>query len=100
MGGGADFAPACGTQGMEGMCAIGVRPFFLENRVIEDPPIQLNGKFHYSFFLTPPLSECCAGICLSYCVTCDSLPTAEYPHMTIVTNEHELAAHTHVDTAH
>ena len=27
----------------------------MENRVIEDPPIQLNGKFHYYYFLKPSL---------------------------------------------
>ena len=31
--------------------------------------------------------------------TCDSLATAENPHVTIVTNKHKLAADTHVDTA-
>ena len=31
--------------------------------------------------------------------TRDSLATAENPHMTVVTNKHELAADTHVDTA-
>ena len=30
--------------------------FWMENRVVEDPPSQLNGKFHY-FFLKPPLSN-------------------------------------------
>ena len=31
--------------------------------------------------------------------TCDSLATAENPHVTIITNKHKLAADTHVDTA-
>ena len=31
--------------------------------------------------------------------TSDSLATAENPHMSVVTNKHELAADTHVDTA-
>ena len=29
--------------------------FFNENRVIEDPLSQLNGKFHYLFFFKPSL---------------------------------------------
>ena len=34
--------------------------FLMENRGIEDPPIQLNGKFHlliFSFFFTPSLTQ-------------------------------------------
>ena len=32
-------------------------------------------------------------------VTCDGLPAAEYPHMSIVSDEHELAADAHVHPA-
>ena len=28
--------------------------FLMENRVVKDPPSQLNGKFHYVFFETTP----------------------------------------------
>ena len=31
--------------------------------------------------------------------TCDSLSAAEYPHMSIVSNKHELAADAHVHAA-